>query len=105
MGLMRAVLRSANLRGVNLQHADLSGADLEFASLIMADLTGALLRYALLGEPTSLQPPLPGPTSSARTSRPPGSWIRSGSTPPRILTRPSTKIGYCMNEKASSPSV
>jgi len=49
MGLMRSVLRSANLKGVNARGADLSRADLEFASLVEADLTGASLMGALLG--------------------------------------------------------
>jgi uncharacterized protein YjbI with pentapeptide repeats len=49
MGLMRAVLRSANLSGADLRQADLSRADLEFASLTNANLTGASLRGALLG--------------------------------------------------------
>ena len=45
MGLMRAVLRSANLSGADLRQADLSRADLEFASLTNANLTGASLRF------------------------------------------------------------
>lgn len=49
MGLMRAVLRSANLTGLNARDADLSRADLEFASLKGADLTAASLKGAQLG--------------------------------------------------------
>ena len=49
MGLMRAVLRSANLEGLNARNADLSRVDLEFASLKGADLTGASLKNAQLG--------------------------------------------------------
>ena len=49
MGLMRAVLKSANLERLNARDADLSRVDLEFASLKGADLTGASLRGAQLG--------------------------------------------------------
>ena len=49
MGLMRAVLRSANLAQLNARNADLSRVDLEFASLKGADLSGASLRNAQLG--------------------------------------------------------
>ncbi len=49
MGLMRAVLKSANLERLNARGADLSRVDLEFASLKGADLTGASLKRAQLG--------------------------------------------------------
>jgi len=49
MGLMRAVLTSANLERVNARGADLSRVDLEFASLRGADLSGASLKGAQLG--------------------------------------------------------
>ena len=49
MGLMRAVLKSANLERVNARGADMSRVDLEFASLKGADLTGASLKGAELG--------------------------------------------------------
>jgi len=49
MGLMRAVLKSANLERLNARGADLSRVDLEFASLKGADLTGASLKSAQLG--------------------------------------------------------
>jgi Pentapeptide repeats (8 copies) len=49
MGLMRTVLRSANLQDANLRDADLSRTDLEFASFKNADLTGASLKGAALG--------------------------------------------------------
>jgi uncharacterized protein YjbI with pentapeptide repeats len=49
MGLMRAVLKSANLERLNARGADLSRVDLEFASLRGADLTGASLKSAQLG--------------------------------------------------------
>jgi uncharacterized protein YjbI with pentapeptide repeats len=49
MGLMRAVLKSANLERVNARGADMSRVDLEFASLKGADLTGASLKRATLG--------------------------------------------------------
>ena len=49
MGLMRAVLKSANLDRAVLRDADLSRVDLEFASLRNADLTNASLRGAALG--------------------------------------------------------
>ena len=42
MGLMRAVLKSANLDRAVLRDADLSHVDLEFASLRNADLTNAV---------------------------------------------------------------
>jgi uncharacterized protein YjbI with pentapeptide repeats len=49
MGLMRTVLKSANLERLNARGADLSRVDLEFASLKGADLTGASLKSAQLG--------------------------------------------------------
>ena len=49
MGLMRAVLKSANLERLNARGADLSRVDLEFSSLKDADLTGASLKRAQLG--------------------------------------------------------
>jgi uncharacterized protein YjbI with pentapeptide repeats len=49
MGLMRAVLKSANLERLDARGADLSRVDLEFASLKGADLTGASLKSAQLG--------------------------------------------------------
>jgi uncharacterized protein YjbI with pentapeptide repeats len=49
MGLMRAVLRSANLERLNARNADLSRVDLEFAVLRGADLSGASLKNAQLG--------------------------------------------------------
>ena len=49
MGLMRAVLKSANLERLNARGADLSRVDLEFSSLKGADLTGASLKNAQLG--------------------------------------------------------
>src|ERR1700704_4452868 len=49
MGLMRTVLKSANLERLNARGADLSRVDLEFASLKGADLTGASLKNAQLG--------------------------------------------------------
>src|SRR5215472_7201765 len=52
MGLMRAVLKSANLERAVLRDADVSRVDLEFASLRNADLTNASLRGAALGGAT-----------------------------------------------------
>ncbi len=59
MGLMRAVLRSADLRGADFEGADLAHANLEFAKfaganfadadLIDADTAGADFRGAILG--------------------------------------------------------
>ena len=49
MGLMRAILKSANLEGLNARGADLSRVDLEFAALKGGDLTGASLKGAQLG--------------------------------------------------------
>ena len=49
MGLMRAVLKSANLERAILRDADLSRVDLEFANLKNADLSDASLRGAALG--------------------------------------------------------
>ncbi len=49
MGLIRTVLKSANLERVNARGADLSRVDFEFASLRGADLTGASLKNAQLG--------------------------------------------------------
>ena len=48
-GLMRAVLKSANLDRAVMRDADLSRVDLEFTSLRNADLTNASLRGAALG--------------------------------------------------------
>jgi uncharacterized protein YjbI with pentapeptide repeats len=49
MGLMRGILKSANLEGLNARGADLSRVDLEFAALKGGDLTGASLKGAQLG--------------------------------------------------------
>ncbi len=49
MGLIRAVLRSADLEGADLRGADLTLADMEYARLRGADLRGAKLVKALLG--------------------------------------------------------
>lgn len=49
MGLMRGVLRSANLDGADLTKANLARADLEFASLRGATLEGANLAGAEAG--------------------------------------------------------
>jgi uncharacterized protein YjbI with pentapeptide repeats len=48
MGLIRTVLKSANLERLNARGADLSRVDLEFASLKGADLTDASLKGAQL---------------------------------------------------------
>lgn len=49
MGLMRGVLRKADLDGADFSDADLSRVDFEFASLKDANLTGANLMRASLG--------------------------------------------------------
>ena len=49
MGLMRGVLKSADLEGADLSNANLSRVDLEFASLKNAKLDGANLMSAQLG--------------------------------------------------------
>ena len=49
MGLMRGVLKSADLEGADFTDADLSRVDLEFATLKGANFTGANLMSAQLG--------------------------------------------------------
>jgi len=49
MGLMRGILKSADLEGADLSKANLSRVDLEFASLKNANLSGANLMSAQLG--------------------------------------------------------
>ncbi len=49
MGLIRAVLRSADLEGADLRDADLTLADMEYVRLRGADLRGARLVKAMLG--------------------------------------------------------
>ena len=49
MGLIRTILKSANLERLNARGANLSRVDLEFASLRGADLTDASLNGAQLG--------------------------------------------------------
>jgi uncharacterized protein YjbI with pentapeptide repeats len=48
MGLMRGVLKSANLKGADLKGANLSRTNLEFANLRNADLTDCNLTHAQL---------------------------------------------------------
>lgn len=49
MGLMRGVLKSADLTGADFSHANLARTDLEFATLRNANMTGADLTGAELG--------------------------------------------------------
>lgn len=49
MGLMRGVLRSADLEGVDFTGANLAHADFEFARLAGADFTGANAMSAAFG--------------------------------------------------------
>ena len=52
MGLMRGVLKSANLKGADLSGANLSRTDLDFANLKNADLTDCNLVHAQLAAQT-----------------------------------------------------
>jgi len=102
MGLMRAVLKSANLERAILRDSDLSRVDLEFANLKNADLTDASLRGAALGGANSPALRSPVPISSQPTWYRQGSLHRSGSRPPRTSTRRRIFSACCANEVRAS---